>query len=200
MGLLHARSRSQWRFKMLVNGCPDDIFWSTEHFVAKPGIFMQNHKQKCVQKYWFTVFNVKVTARTYIIKILLFLLYLLNCWSVCNQHYKPECPHLLKNGISAFKVKVKVTANVQNVSKCLSWWYFLCVSNHVHSVSPEPLNLFLILNLVLWYYHESTCHADKLVHYLQCQGHNEGLHNQNMINSDVVSSKQLAGLHPNFVL
>ena len=41
--------------------------------------------QNVLQKNWFTVFNVKVTARAYIIKILLFLLYLLNCWSVCNQ-------------------------------------------------------------------------------------------------------------------
>ena len=38
-----------------------------------------------VQKNWFTIFNVKVTARAYIIKIWLFLLYLLNCWSSCNQ-------------------------------------------------------------------------------------------------------------------
>ena len=30
-------------------------------------------------------FNVKVTARAYIIKIWLFPQYLLNCWSICNQ-------------------------------------------------------------------------------------------------------------------
>ena len=42
--------------------------------------------RRCVmQKNWFTSFSVKVTARVYIIKIWLFLLYLLNCWSVCNQ-------------------------------------------------------------------------------------------------------------------
>ena len=38
-----------------------------------------------MQKNWFTVFNVKVTARAYIIKIWLYLLYLLNSWSVCNE-------------------------------------------------------------------------------------------------------------------
>ena len=36
-------------------------------------------------KNWFPVFSVKVSARVYIIKIRLLLLYLLNCWSVCNQ-------------------------------------------------------------------------------------------------------------------
>ena len=29
---------------MLVNICPDDIFWTTEHFAAKPGMAMQHHK------------------------------------------------------------------------------------------------------------------------------------------------------------
>ena len=33
---------------------------------------------------------------------------------------------------------------------------------------------------MLVYYHEAMCHAKKLVHYLQCQGHSEGLYNQNM--------------------
>ena len=32
-----------------------------------------------------TIFNVKVTVRTYVIKIRLFLLYLPICWSLCNQ-------------------------------------------------------------------------------------------------------------------
>ena len=40
-------SRSQRRFKMLVKVCPDRIFWTTEHFVAKPGMVMQPHKPKC---------------------------------------------------------------------------------------------------------------------------------------------------------
>ena len=43
--------------------------------------------QSVMQKNWLTVFSVKVTltARAYIIKIWLFLLYLLKCWSVCHQ-------------------------------------------------------------------------------------------------------------------
>ena len=81
MGLPRSRSRSQRRFKMLVNVCSDNIFWTTEHFVTKPGMVVQHHKP---EKNWFTVFNVTVTVRAYIIKILLFLLYLLNCWPICN--------------------------------------------------------------------------------------------------------------------
>ena len=85
MGLLRSRSRSQRRFKMLVNVCPDDVFWTTERFIAKPGMIMQRNKPECRGEKWFTVFNVKVTASAFIIKMLLFLLYLLHCWSVCNQ-------------------------------------------------------------------------------------------------------------------
>ena len=40
----------------------------------------------CVmQKNVFIIFNVKVTARAYIIKMWQFLLYLLKRWSICNQ-------------------------------------------------------------------------------------------------------------------
>ena len=40
-------------------------------FLAKPGMVMQHYKPKChaEKKNWFTVFNVKVTARAYMIKI-----------------------------------------------------------------------------------------------------------------------------------
>ena len=42
-------------------------------------------RQCVVRKNWFTVFNVKVTARAYIIKTWLCLLYHLKFWSVCKQ-------------------------------------------------------------------------------------------------------------------
>ena len=38
-----------------------------------------------VQKDWFAIFRVKVTARARKIKIWQFLQYLLNCWSFCHQ-------------------------------------------------------------------------------------------------------------------
>ena len=41
MGLLHSRSRSQQKFKMLVKVC---LGRTTEHFVAKPGMVMQHLK------------------------------------------------------------------------------------------------------------------------------------------------------------
>ena len=37
------------------------------------------------KKIWFAIFKVKVTVGAHMIKIWQFLLYLLNCWSVCYQ-------------------------------------------------------------------------------------------------------------------
>ena len=48
------------------------------------------------------------------------------------------------------------------------------------------------------YYHEAMCHAEKLVHHLQCQGHSKGLYNQNMT-IFTVSPKLLVRLQPDLV-
>ena len=98
MGLLHSRSKSQQRFKMSVNICPDDTFSvclirSTQYLLNRSTIFFFYQTWYCcvlwcvMQKNWFTIFNVKVTARAYkvihIIKLQLFLLCLLNCRPIC---------------------------------------------------------------------------------------------------------------------
>ena len=84
MRLLRSRSRSQGRFKILVNVCPDDIFSVSDHVRS---IFLM----------------------------------------------------------------------------CMYSTFFF----------PTKLGMGV-------YYHESMCHAEKLVHYLQCQGHSKGLYNQNV--------------------
>ena len=49
------------------------------------------------------------------------------------------------------------------------------------------------------YYYEANCQAEKkLGHYRQCQGHSEGLFNQNMTIS-TISSKLLVCLQSNLV-
>ena len=146
-----------------------------------------------MQKSWFTIFNVKVAARAYIINIWLFLLYVLNCWSVCNQTWFDSTPseagvscRKKKNGITTLKVKVKVTAKVQNVSECLSETYLL---NHRTSCYQPGM---------IMQHHKPECHAEKLVHCVQCQGHSEDLYNQNMT-IFTISSKLLVPLQPKLV-
>ena len=75
------------------------------------------------------------------IKIWQFLLFLLNCWSLCDQIWIDLYiiigqSVLWRNWISVFKVKV--TAKFQNVNECLSRWYFL---NRL---------TFLLPNVVWW--------------------------------------------------
>ena len=95
-------------------------------------------RQSVMQKNWFTIFSVKVTASTYIIKIWLFSQYLLNCWSVCNckldydQHHKPECP------VEKWDCCIQGHDHSEG-SKCL--WIF------VQTISSEPQNI-LLPNLV----------------------------------------------------
>ena len=163
--LLHSRSRSQRRFKMLVSVCPGNIFWTTEHFVAKPGMVMQHCKLECHAEKLVTcvqcqghsegLYNKDITISVVSSKLLVSLqpnfvwLYSIICWSV-----------LWKKGITVFKVKVK--SKVQNVSACLFWWYFLYVSDHICSVYRELLNHFFFftkLGMVV-YYHEAMCLAE----------------------------------------
>ena len=47
-------------------------------------------------------------------------------------------------------------------------------------------------------HHKTDCHAEELVHCVQCQGHSEGLYNQIMTIS-VLSSELLVSLQPNSV-
>ena len=65
-------------------------------------------------------------------------------------------------------------------------------------ISPEPLNhSYPKLGMVL-YYHEMVCHAEKLVHCLQSQGHSEDLYNKSMA-IYTISSKLLVYLLLNLV-
>ena len=50
----------------------------------------------------------------------------------------------------------------------------------------------------MMYYHETECHAEKSVHYLQSEGHSESLYYENMTIS-TVSSKLLVHMQPNLV-
>ena len=71
---------------------------------------------------------------------------------------------------------------------CRAWW--MCV---IVSVDHFDTKLGMVMQ-----HHEPECPAEKLVICLQCQGHSEGLYNQNMTVS-TISSKLLVRLQPNFV-
>ena len=78
-------------FGPYVGFCPEDIFWTNQHFVTKV-VMVLHHGQVVLRhrqvewKDWDAVFKVKVTVRVYIIKMWQFLLYLLDSF-FCNQTY-----------------------------------------------------------------------------------------------------------------
>ena len=137
VGLLRSRSRSQQRFKMLVKVCPDDIFWTTDHFDTKLDMVMQHHEPDCHAEYWLAVFNVKVTARAYMIKIWLFLLYLLNCWSLCNQTWFDSL-----NSLSWFSPAVIENAAGYFSAHILPYNHHPSICCHIYYVSLS-IGLFL---------------------------------------------------------
>ena len=141
----------------------------------------------CVmQKNWFTVFSVKVTTRAYIIKIWLFLLHLLNCWSICNQTWFDS------------------TISYTWVS-CAKIWLFCPRSRSQQrfkmlvNVCPDDIfwtaDHFVPKLGMVMKHHEPKCQAEKLVQCLQCQGHNEGLHNRNKTISTMSSKLLVQSLH-----
>ena len=71
--------------------------------------------------------------------------------------------------------------------------FSLCV-DCVCSVSPELLSYCLTKLDMVVYFQEAVCQAEKLVHYLQCHGHSEGLYNQNMT-IFTISSKPVSYTH-----
>ena len=86
--VLRSRLRSQRRFRMSVNVCLNDVFWTTECFVTTLGMLVQHNEPEChaekivhclqCQGYSEGLYNQNMTLST-ISSIVL------NCWSVYNQ-------------------------------------------------------------------------------------------------------------------
>ena len=66
------------------------------------------------------------------------------------------------------------------------------------TVSWTTQPFFTKLGVVV-YYHKAMCHAEKLVHYLQYQGHSEGLYIQIWLCFFTISSRLPVCLQPNLV-
>ena len=74
----------------------------------------------------------------------------------------------------------------------------VCPIMSVQHLLNHSTFFFLTKLGIVVYHHEAMCHAEKFVHYLQCQGHSEGLFNQN-VTIFTISSKLLVCLQPNVV-
>ena len=132
IGWLHSRSRSQWRVKM-------SVFFQ---ICSKPSsIWLRNLVLWCIimsrsvmQKDWFAIFKIKVTARAHSITIWQFLLYPLKCWSFCYQNWFDST--LLWAGVPYEEILGSVQCGDHSkISKCQ--WSF------VQTIFSELLNRLL---------------------------------------------------------
>ena len=105
--------------------------------------------QNFMQKNWFTVFNVKVTTRAYIIKIWLFL----NCWSVCNQTWFDSTASWA--WVSCGKIGLLLQGKGHNKGSKCQWMF-------VRMIFSESQNI-LLLNLVWQCSIMSQRHAEFLL-------------------------------------
>ena len=81
-----------------------------------------------IQKDWFAIFKVKFTARAYMIRIWWFLLYLLNCWSICYHTWFDSTLSLTKAHMSFEEIGLLCSrSRSQQILKC-QWMFVQSVS------------------------------------------------------------------------
>ena len=85
-----------------------------------------------------------------------------------------------------------------SVNVCPDYIFSACLIVSVQYPLNRSIIFFLTKLGMVVYYHETMCHAETLVHCLECQGHGKGLYNQNMT-IFTVSSKVLFRLQTDLV-
>ena len=122
--------------------------------------------QSVMQKDWFAIFKVTVTARAHMIKIWQFLLYLLDCWSFCYQTWFDST---LSQAWMFYGEKLDCCVQGQGYDKISK-----CQLMFVQMIFFGSLSLFATRPDVVMHYYEPDCLSKRLVCCLQGQGHSYG--------------------------
>ena len=85
IAVMWSMSRSQKRLRIPVNVHLDSISSAAEPSVTKLGMVMQHHRPKCLARRLVCCLQVQGHSEGLFNQVWLFLPYLLNCWSFCNQ-------------------------------------------------------------------------------------------------------------------
>ena len=125
---------------------------------------------------------------------------LLTCLFVTLVYH---CPSLLSRSLSFFCCCVRVfgrDGGWDRISPCVCPTFAdpICWNHSVRLSRCSSLSGFCLDDISRTaqpflnkygnvYYHEMDCHAEKLIHYLQGQGHSEGFYSQNIIVSHISS-------------
>ena len=106
---------------------------------------MHHHKPSVMWKEWYANFKVKVTLMAHNIKMWLFLPYLLNCWSFCNQ-ISPDVTSSswLGSKHQSPKIATKLSIMVHHhESECLVRRLVCCVHCQGHSEGSKLYWMFV---------------------------------------------------------
>ena len=128
-------------FKMSVNVCPDDTFWTAQHFVTRHNMVVQHHElechagKKCLLSWrsasqWGLIWS----------KYDFFLLYLLSCWFFGKQTWSDDTPHKSECLVKKWNYCVQGRGHFEGSN---------CQLMSVQMISSKLLNM-LLPNLVLW--------------------------------------------------
>ena len=128
--------------------------------------------KRCVMmKNCSTIFKVKVTPRAYTIIIWLFILYILSYMSVCEQTWFDRTTSL--SGVFSGKFGL-LRSRLRSKRR-----FKLLINVSLDDIFWTTEHFVTKLGMVMQHYKPGYT-AEKLVDCLQCQGHIEGLFNQNM--------------------
>ena len=173
---LSSRSRSQQGLIWSKYNSFYSVFWAVDSLATKLGLMIHHHKPECPVKRIGLLHSgsrsqqrVKMSMFVQMIssKLLVHMQpNLVWLYSIINGNV------LCKNVITA--LKVKVTANLQNVSKCL-FAYRLKRGTFCYQTSYAVA--------ASW----SRCHVEKIACCLQGQAHSKGSYDQNMTLSTMFS-------------
>ena len=157
---------------MLVNVSLHDTFWTTEHFVVKLGTIMRHHKPECHAEKLFHCLqcqghreglnNLNMTTTAVSSKLL-----------VCLQPNLVCCSTASEGRVSCGKIWLLRSKSVSQ--RRFSMSVNVCPDDIFWTTEHFVTKLGMFMQ-----HHEPECHAEKLVHCLQCQGYSEGLYNQNI--------------------
>ena len=163
---------------------------------------MDHYVRIVMGKDCFTIFKIKVTARSHMIKIWHFLPYHLNCWSFCHQTWFDSTLSWARLSNGEIGLLCSRSSSQQNKTKKrekkIKMSVNVCPNDSLWLAEPFAINLGMVMH-----HREPNCLPKRLICCLQGQGHcNFFLMSMNVCPDDIFwltepfTSKRGMMLHP----
>ena len=149
---------------MLVNVCPDDVFWTANHFGNKLGMVMQHHEPKCQAEKWVQCLQCQGYNENSHNQNMTISLYFLNYWSICKPTVEKLDSCSQGQGHSEgskcqWMFVQMISSEMQNILlPSMAWWCSIMSQNvmqkqKMESSCDQNITLFFTISaelLILW--------------------------------------------------